>query len=117
MMTTKAAYFYDLKVISDDKENVENLKLIDLVSPRGVFQVTTYDENGKAEISTLTLTTVPICSTENDIISSIKEQIGISTDGFCHNVAITESAVKCIKVIAKYLNAMAIKLNEKEKIK
>ena len=25
MMTTKAAYFYDLKVISDDKENVENL--------------------------------------------------------------------------------------------
>ena len=47
MMTTKAAYFYDLKVISDDKENVENLKLIDLILPGGFFQVTKYDEKGK----------------------------------------------------------------------
>ena len=55
MMTTKAAYFYDLKVISDDKENVENLKLIDLILPGGFFQVTKYDEKGKPETFPLTL--------------------------------------------------------------
>ncbi|MEI3394937.1 MAG: hypothetical protein V8R82_04415 [Clostridia bacterium] len=101
MMTTKAAYFYDLKVISDDKKNVENLKLIDLILPGGFFQVTKYDEKGKPETFPLTLNISPLCTTENDIMSSMKEQIGISTDGLCHNVSITELAVKYVKAMAK----------------
>ena len=76
MMTTKAAYFYDLKVISDDKKNVENLKLIDLILPGGFFQVTKYDEKGKPKTFPLTLNISPLCTTENDIMSSMKEQIG-----------------------------------------